>query len=39
MELFKIRHFKAEYPNMEFPEFYSLDDAELLILQNSLFDK
>ncbi len=39
MEMFKIEHFKTAYPNIEFPEFYSLDDADLPRLQNRLFDK
>ncbi|MDD2814305.1 MAG: hypothetical protein PHP00_01000 [Thiotrichaceae bacterium] len=39
MEMFKIEHFKTAYPNIEFPEFYNVDNADLLRLQNRLFDK
>jgi len=39
MDSFKIEHFKTEYPNIAFPECHSLDNTELLILQNHLFDK
>ena len=39
MEMFKIEHFKTEYPGIAFPEFHSLDETELLILQSHLFDK
>lgn len=40
MDKFKIDRFNSEYPNdVEFPEFYSLDNTDLLRLQNRLFDK
>lgn len=39
MEMFKIEHFKREYPNAEFPEFYSLNNIELRVLQNCWFSK
>ncbi len=39
MQEFKIMHFKNEYPDKVFPEYYSLKKADLSDLQKNLFEK
>lgn len=39
MQQFKVDYFKREWPGTMFPNYYSLNDEELLIIQNKLFTK
>jgi hypothetical protein len=39
MQAFKIDHFKDEWPDRIFPEYRSLDESELSLLQDKLFKK
>lgn len=39
MENFKLENFRREYPNIEFPTFYTLNDKEIFNLQSTLFRK